>query len=46
MSLAPALRARIETLLAAHPAVLFMKGNPGAPQCGFSVDAAIPATSA
>src|SRR5690606_1774921 len=39
MSLAPALRARIETLLAAHPAVLFMKGNPGAPQCGFSAKA-------
>jgi monothiol glutaredoxin len=39
MSLDPALRARIQTLLAANPAVLFMKGNPGAPQCGFSAKA-------
>ena len=36
MSLDPALRARIESLLAANPVVLFMKGNPNAPQCGFS----------
>ena len=36
MSLDPALRARIETLLATNPVVLFMKGNPNAPQCGFS----------
>ena len=36
MSLNPAVRARIESLLAANPVVLFMKGNPNAPQCGFS----------
>lgn len=36
MSLDPVLRARIDTLLAANPVVLFMKGNPDAPQCGFS----------
>ena len=36
MSLDPAVRARIESLLAANPVVLFMKGNPNAPQCGFS----------
>ena len=39
MSLDPALRTRIESLLAAHPVVLFMKGNPGAPACGFSAKA-------
>ena len=36
MSLDPALRARIETLLAANPVVLFMKGDPRAPACGIS----------
>lgn len=36
MSLDPALHARIESLLATNPVVLFMKGNPRAPQCGFS----------
>ena len=36
MSLNPVLHARIESLLAANPVVLFMKGNPRAPQCGFS----------
>ena len=36
MPLDPAVRARIESLLAANPVVLFMKGNPNAPQCGFS----------
>ena len=36
MSLDPTLRARIDSLLAANPVVLFMKGNPGAPACGFS----------
>jgi monothiol glutaredoxin len=36
MSLNPATRARIETLLQQNPVVLFMKGNPQAPQCGFS----------
>jgi monothiol glutaredoxin len=36
MSLDPALRSRIDTLLRAHPVVLFMKGTPQAPRCGFS----------
>ncbi|HEY0178213.1 MAG TPA: Grx4 family monothiol glutaredoxin [Dokdonella sp.] len=36
MSLAPATRARIESLLASHRVVLFMKGDRNAPQCGFS----------
>jgi monothiol glutaredoxin len=40
MSLSPDTRARIEHLLTAHPVVLFMKGNPQAPQCGFSAKAA------
>jgi len=40
MSLDPTLHARIETLLNAHPAVLFMKGSPQMPQCGFSAKAA------
>lgn len=39
MSLDPALRERIQTLLAQTPVVLFMKGVPGAPQCGFSAKA-------
>jgi len=39
MSLDPALRTRIDALLAAHPAVLFMKGSPQMPQCGFSAKA-------
>jgi monothiol glutaredoxin len=39
MSLDPALRARIDALLAANPVVLFMKGEPRAPQCGFSAKA-------
>lgn len=39
MSLDPALRTRIETLLAADRIVLFMKGEPRAPQCGFSAKA-------
>ncbi len=39
MSLDPALRARIETVLSAHPVVLFLKGDPSAPQCGFSARA-------
>ena len=48
MSLDPALRARIESLLAANPVVLFMKGEPRAPQCGFSSKAvaALDATGA
>jgi monothiol glutaredoxin len=36
----PETRARIEQLLGAHPVVLFMKGSPRAPQCGFSAKAA------
>lgn len=31
-----ALRQRIETLISAHPVVLFMKGTRHFPQCGFS----------
>jgi len=36
MSLDPVVRQRIATLLETHPVVLFMKGTPNAPQCGFS----------
>lgn len=36
MLLAPSTRARIETILASHRVVLFMKGSRSAPQCGFS----------
>ena len=39
MPLSPATRTRIETLLAQNPVVLFMKGSPQAPQCGFSAAA-------
>ena len=39
MSLDPAVRQRIETLLHANRVVLFMKGAPEAPQCGFSAKA-------
>jgi monothiol glutaredoxin len=39
MSLDPTLRARIESLLATNNIVLFMKGEPRAPQCGFSAKA-------
>src|SRR5690606_20417807 len=39
MSLDPALRSRIETLLGADRVVLFMKGQPTMPQCGFSAKA-------
>lgn len=39
MSLEPVVRERIETLLTQNPVVLFMKGVPGAPQCGFSAKA-------
>lgn len=39
MTLDPALHARIETLLTQNPVVLFMKGNPQAPNCGFSAKA-------
>ena len=39
MSLDPALRSRIETLLQSNRVVLFMKGQPTMPQCGFSAKA-------
>jgi monothiol glutaredoxin len=39
MSLDPALRSRIESLLQSNRVVLFMKGEPRAPQCGFSAKA-------
>ena len=39
MSLEPATRARIQALLDSNRVVLFMKGNPQAPQCGFSAKA-------
>lgn len=39
MSLDPALRSRIEQLLTTNRVVLFMKGEPAAPQCGFSAKA-------
>ncbi len=39
MSLSPETRTRIETILAANHVVLFMKGEPRAPQCGFSAKA-------
>ena len=39
MSLDPALRARIDSLLQANRVVLFMKGEPRMPQCGFSAKA-------
>jgi len=39
MSLDPALRSRIENLLQSNRIVLFMKGEPRAPQCGFSAKA-------
>ena len=39
MSLAPQTRSRIEALLQSHRVVLFMKGSPDAPRCGFSAAA-------
>jgi monothiol glutaredoxin len=39
MSLSPELRQRIDALLASHPVVLFMKGSPESPRCGFSAKA-------
>ncbi len=35
----PDTRTRIEQILSSHPVVLFMKGSPKAPQCGFSAKA-------
>lgn len=37
--LTPEVRTRIESQLAAAPVVLFMKGSPDFPQCGFSAQA-------
>ena len=39
MPLSPELRQRIADILQSQRVVLFMKGNPGAPQCGFSAKA-------
>ena len=39
MSLDPALRTRIESILSTHPVVLFMKGTRAQPRCGFSAAA-------
>ncbi len=39
MTLNPATRQRIDALLQSNKVVLFMKGSPGAPQCGFSAKA-------
>jgi monothiol glutaredoxin len=39
-TLSPDLKARIEEVLNAHPVVLFMKGEPNSPMCGFSAKAA------
>jgi len=39
MSLAPELRQRIDAVLQANRIVLFMRGEPQAPQCGFSAKA-------
>ena len=36
MTLTPGVRARIESILAEYPVVLFMKGTRDAPRCGFS----------
>lgn len=39
MSLSPETRARIEQTLSSNRVVLFMKGDPSAPRCGFSAKA-------
>jgi len=39
MSLDPAVRQRIDSLLQSNHVVLFMKGSPDAPRCGFSAKA-------
>ena len=36
MSIPPELQSRIQGIVDSAPTVLFMKGNPAAPQCGFS----------
>lgn len=40
MSLDPAVREKIETQIASHRVVLYMKGTPKMPQCGFSAKTA------
>jgi monothiol glutaredoxin len=40
MALTPETRERIATLVNEHPVLLFMKGSPEAPQCGFSASVA------
>jgi monothiol glutaredoxin len=40
MTLTPELRQRIEATLQSHRVVLFMKGSPAQPRCGFSAKAA------
>ncbi len=40
MTLDPAVRERIETQVASHDIVLYMKGTPKMPQCGFSAKTA------
>ncbi|MCA1780303.1 MAG: Grx4 family monothiol glutaredoxin [Xanthomonadaceae bacterium] len=40
MSLEPALKERIEQQIASHEVVLYMKGTPKMPQCGFSAKTA------
>lgn len=40
MSLDPHLHHRIDSILTAHPVVLFMKGSQESPRCGFSAKAA------
>ncbi len=39
MPISPQLRERIESTLHSHRVVLFMKGDPGSPRCGFSAKA-------
>jgi monothiol glutaredoxin len=44
-AMTPELKTRIETEIQKHPVVIFMKGNPLFPRCGFSA-AAVQALSA
>src|SRR5919106_3081346 len=37
MAADPELKAKVEELIAANPVLLFMKGTPDAPRCGFSM---------
>lgn len=39
MTLSPVLKSRIETLVSGAPTLLFMKGTPEQPMCGFSARA-------